>query len=142
MARQPMEMNWDALLTQQVRVYRDLTLGRTAGWMAVKAKLEGGWKTVANARNLVLRDVTFQFSPSLLRQAKALNQRTPHLWGFGTLVAESLPAAVAPDLAEITYNFREHQSFVTREGLHPVHSCSYLVIVNGTAWVDVEAIVI
>lgn len=65
----------------RVRVFRNLT----RRCLSMQARTPTGWRTIAHADSVVLRDVAFRVSEAGRQRVLATGRKTVHAWAEGTL---------------------------------------------------------
>ena len=124
----------------RVRVFRNLT----RRCLSMQARTPTGWRTIAHADSVVLRDVAFRVSEAGRQRVLATGRKTVHAWAEGTLegwagdtreegmsaLAARAPvvfcrrfaraAAPGPLPTPVTYDPRRFRTFVVRQSDAPV----------------------
>lgn len=124
----------------RVRVFRNLT----RRCLSMQARTPTGWRTIAHAESVVLRDATFRVSEAGRQRVLATGRKTVHAWAEGELMEwtgetreegmSALPARApivfcrrwpgtgspGPLSTPVTYDPRRFRTFVVRHSDAPV----------------------
>ena len=114
----------------RVRVFRNLT----RRCLSMQARTPTGWRTIAHADSVALRDVAFRVSEAGRQRVLATGRKTVHAWAEGELTEwtgnvreESMatlparaPGSPGPLSTPVTYNPRRFRTFVVRHSDAPV----------------------
>lgn len=131
----------------RVRVFRNLT----RRCLSMQARTPTGWRTIAHAESVVLRDATFRVSEAGRQRVLATGRKTVHAWAEGDLAEwtgetreeglSALPArapvtarrfnaalSIGPLSTPVTYDPRRFRTFVVRHSDAPVAQARQAVL--------------
>ena len=131
----------------RVRVFRNLT----RRCLSMQARTPTGWRTIAHAESVVLRDVAFRVSEAGRQRVLATGRKTVHAWAEGDLVEwagtareastwalnfsvglaahrKPLPLLPGPLPTPVTYDPRRFRTFVVRHSDAPVVQAQQAVL--------------
>jgi len=127
------ELDWENVLGQKVRVYRNLNNGR----ISVQFYQNKAWRVAGHVTDLIIEDVKFHVSEKARQRVIIEQCKNVHAWGQGTLVRPSTEIHAPIPLG---YNPYKNATFVERGTKNPILQCKHLVVRNNLVFVSADAV--
>ncbi len=132
------EPDWELLIGQPVRTYRNLNNWR----MSLLYKANGSWRLAGHVEQAVLADVEFHVSQSSRDRAVRERTRNVHAYAKGVLLAQQDDRIHAPiALGYNPFYCPEEPAFFYQKGTYqPLQNCSFLVIRENQVFCSPDAL--
>lgn len=128
-------LDWDAVLNQEIRIYRNLNNGTMSIQLHTRGK---GWYVAGHVKNAIVANVTFKVSESGRQRVIRDKRKNVHAWGQGILIAEFDDAIACP--IDLAYDPYTNTTFVERRSQREITRCDFLVVRNNLVFVSADAI--